>query len=401
MNDDQAEVLQREDTSSPVDLLQPALIGGLYGRPGSVISKFLPNQPGKVRIIVLSGPFLVAMIVLAYANGVVAGPDHVLAAFGLNTLTHARPIHVDLPLLCDPIALIVLIASLTTPVCCAEQVAAIELIIPMIVKSITYRLHSLDLVGINETVRKTNKAFAVIGLKSISFVIFLISFFESFELYGYIERNGLLSSWNPSKLANNVWRKEVYEGWWANADSHFILAALLVILSTYYLYHLTKQLALGAIFAAFGGSALSQGFGTAPNLRVNTDGYYGMRSLRYFMQWTYATTLLGYVLAIGVFAVWLPFNQVAVIVIGVVVVLNIITVVYPTTLVNSGVLLEKQRYIDHIVENSDLSGVALSETVERVWKVPTLPFRVRGTLSAVTLYLLIPTALAIVSSSLK
>ncbi|MGD0055663.1 MAG: hypothetical protein ABSC34_09555 [Acidimicrobiales bacterium] len=401
MNRDQAATSNLIDTSSVIPPLQPQAIGGLYGRPGSLTSKLLPKQPAKVRILALSAPILIALLVLAYINHVLTGPDHVLAAFGLQTLANARPTHVSLPILCDPVALVVLLTALLTPVCCAEQVASIELVVPMIVKNVSYRMDGLDVEAIKTIVRRVNKAFEIVGLKSVSALFLLVSFIESYAVYRYIEHHGLLSSWNPSKLSNTLWRKEVYNGWWANAHTHSFFAALLVIVSTYYLYHLTKQLALGLIFAVFGGTALDKGFGATPNLRVNTDGYYGMRILRYFMQWTYMTTLLGYVLAIGVFAVWLPFNQVAAVVIGIVVVSNIITVVYPTTLVTGGVLLEKQHFIQHLMLNPSLSSDKLNEIVEGVWKVPTLPFRIRGTLSAATLYLLIPTILAFVSSSLK
>jgi hypothetical protein len=383
-----------------IDSLDAGMIGGIYGRTNSLTSRILPKQPAKVRIVCLSVPFLVLLFVLAHFSRVLTGPDHILAAFGFHVEIARRPTIVSLPLLFDPVAIIAMVAFLATPVCCAEQVASISLINPMILSNITYRHGTLDPTIINCIVGKANRSFSFIGLRSTSIAIFLASFIESLALYKYIEHHGILSSWNPTSLSDARWRRVVYAGWWANAHSHTVLAIFLVMMGTYYIYHLTKELALGIVFALYGRRALKASFGAAPNLSLNADGYHGFRRLRYFMQWTYFTTVLGYVLTLGLFVVWLPFNRIAAVIVGVVIVMNCATVLYPTSLVCSGVLVEKTNFVDHI-SSLGHSHRDTNEIIEKAWGVPSLPFKIRGTVFAVTLYLVIPVFLVYVASILK
>ncbi|MCA1604015.1 MAG: hypothetical protein LC775_00680, partial [Acidobacteria bacterium] len=352
--------------------------------------------------VLYSTVLFTGLLIWAGNSGVLLGSGRSPWAFSLFFKAPSTSLNqVSLPLLFDPVGVVVLLTALATPLFCAPQVAAISVFNQMIEANIGYRISSLKVANINALVKKVNRAFSILGTRSVSLAIMLLSIFSSCEFYKFIQKDGLLQSWNPSSLADSQWRTLVYGGWWANADTHTAFAALLVLAGAYTLYHVTKQLTMGMIFSVYGRRALTKGFGVAPNLKLNTDGYHGLRKLRYFMQWTYAATLLYFLMAIGILVVWLPFGQLTVFLVSLIMATNVLTVFYPTWLAANGSLLEKKSYIKHLSERADLSDKELDELVDRVWTTPHLPFRLRGTLSAVTLYLLIPILLAVVSALLN
>lgn len=389
--------------SNEVELvpLKPSEIAGLYGRAGSVTSKFLfPTQRAKVRIAVISLLGLATLVALAIAFGVLVGTQANEWAFGIYRSHIKRPTSVRLPLLLDPVGLVVVIAACATPLLCALQVGSIEQFTTRNLESMTYRARELDVSELDRWAKRANRGFTMVGSRFVSLVILVVSAIESVLMCRYIDRHGVLSSWNPSSYSDAKWRHLVFIGWWANPTKHPFFAIVLIGLGTYLIYHLTKQLVMGSIFAVYVRGVLSHNFGVAPNLTVNTDGYYGLRWLRYFMQGTYAACLLDYVLTIGILAVWLPFNYVAVTFIVVVVVTNVTTVLYPTSLAIGGSLLEKRTYVNHLVSlGGDVE--ARDKAIERVWSIPVLPFRLRSTLSAVSLYFIVPALLAVVSTLIK
>ena len=384
-----------------INPLQPSAIGGTYGRSHTFTSRVLPNHPARIRVLALSIPLLVLLILVAQVSGVLFGPHVILAAFGFSFKVPIGASVIRLPLALDPVAIIFAITTLATPVCCAEQVASIASINSMISKNVAYRVSKLNSRSINAAVERANKRFDFIGRRSVSIFIFVLSAIGSFEIVEYIQRHGLLDSWNPTGWKSQAWRKSVYRGWWANQHVHILLALSLMAVVTFYVYHLIKQLGLGVVFAVYGRSVLSLGFGASPNLKLNVDGYNGRRDLRYFMQWTYFTTLVGYLLALGVFAVWLPFNSVAAAIIAVVIILNAMTVVYPSLLVNSAGKNEKKQFIEYASKLDGLSMVDLQELSDRVWNVPSIPFRIRDGVFAASIYLILPILLSYFSTSLR
>jgi hypothetical protein len=73
---------------------------------------------------------------------------------------------------------------------------------------------------------------------------------------------------------------------------------------------------------------------------------------------------------------------------------------YPSYLAAGSVVSEKKTFVVHLLTNSERSETERDAMIERVWSTPNLPFRVRSTLSAATLYFLIPLILAVVSAIL-
>lgn len=383
-----------------IDPLTPQQIAGVYGRSNSIFARrvLLGLQP-KVFIVWYSVVLFAGLLVWTAIGGVLLGDDKVPWALGLFGENPGRPQQVRLPLFLDPVGMVVIVTALAIPLFCAEQVAAIAAFNAMNERNMTYRLKRLDDRRINNLVRLSNKWFSLVGSRTISGLILVASVFNSYTFITFTNRIGFLQSWNPSLLSDAEWRRLVYRGWWANPDTHPAFALALILIGAYFFYHVTKQLAMGFIFAVYAGLALKHDFGVAPNLALNTDGYHGLRSLRYFMQWTYVVTILDFLMMIGILVVWLPFSQVTVFLLLLVVATNVLTVLYPTSVAVGGSLLEKRMYVQHLSSTAPTSE--LDRLVERTWNVPHLPFRVRGTLGVVTLYLLIPIILALVSALLQ
>jgi len=385
-----------------LDSLSPENIGGLYGRSGSLTKRlFLRRLGRKGWILLYSTVLFIVLLIWAARSHVLLGTGDAPWAFSLYAKAPSVPDKVHLAMLFDPVALLVLFITFATPFFCVQQVIAISAFNSMNEANIRHRRASLKIAELNALVRKVNKAFFIIGTRTMSIVILLLSFLGSYELNYFIRKNGVLQSWNPSRLPDAKWRSIVYDGWWANAESHIGFAVALVIFGTYLLYHVAKQLAMGLIFSIYARRALDKGFGVAPNLSVNIDGYYGLRKLRYFMQWTYVATLLDFFTMLGIIAVWLPFDQFTIFMILLIMATNVLTVLYPTTVAIGGSILEKTSYVKYLTGLNHNSRKERDELVEKSWTVANLPFRLRSTLTGVTLYFLVPVVLAIVAALLK
>lgn len=390
-------------STSLIDPLKPEQMGGLYGRTGSITAKLITARLApKSWIIAYSVILFVLFLVWASVSGVLLGPDQVPWAFSLFFEKPTSSIkQVRLPVLLDPVGIILIVTALATPLFCAHQVKALSVFNSMNESNVGYRAIHLPAAELNVLVAKVNKAFRILGTRITSLVVALISIINSYLACTFIQDNGILKSWNPTSLSDSNWQLVASAGWWAGRQDRPEFAYFLVATGAYFLYHVTKQLTMGVIFSIYARRALTKGFGVSPNLKLNTDGYYGLRRLRYFMQWTYAATIVDFLMTVGVFVVWLPFMQLTVFIVLLVMATNILTVLYPTSVAIGGTLLEKRTYVTRLSDLSSLTNKERDELVDKVWMVPHLPFRLRSTLSVVTLYLLIPIALAIVSAILK
>jgi len=397
-----------------LDSLEPQLIGGIFGRspsaggilgpsPSAIRSsfpgKFLATLQPKPRIALLALAGLLAFLVLAGLDGALNGKAGIPTAVALLIHPVKAPAQVGLLLLQDPVGLVVLVMVLATPVFCVHQVTYIADFVAMNEVNIGYRMADLNIEKINAETAKANQHFKRVGNRAMSVSVLLFSAIASFVLDVVIGKLGLLASWNTSSLPRKVWAKEVYAGWWANPTQHFALAVALWLLGVYFFYFLDKQLAMGFIFARYVRSILQFDFGVAPNMRHNTDGYWGLRSLRYFMQWTYCSTLGHFVVTLGVFLVWLPFNQWTALVEVAVMCINFVVVIYPSVLALRGSVREKMLFVKRVIA-SNRPRAEQNSTIENVWATPNLPFHIRSTLTAGTIYLLAPLLLALVSSLL-
>jgi hypothetical protein len=312
-----------------------------------------------------------------------------------------HPDELYLPLLYDPVGLIVVVMGLLTPLFCLEQAKGIGVFNAMNEQNTRLEPVSWNRQEINKCTVTANQRFDFIGRGWVSGALAVIAAGLSFGLYRLISEAGLLNNWNVSNFPEKQWRRVVYAGWWANFDRDRVLAIMLMALGAYLFYHVLKQLAMGMVFAVFMRATLRHEFGVTPNLAMNDDGYFGLRRLQNFMEWTYSVTLLDFLMLLGIFAVWLPFRWYTIFVVGGVMATNIATVLYPTFVARSFSTRVKTWAAKVIERDSSLAILDRDKLAERIWAVPTLPFRARRLFGFVTLYLLIPIALAVVSAALS
>lgn len=385
--------------------LEPRLIGRMFGRyMKTVPSTMLMKRPARVM------PFLFIAAASLGVLSLVAIAENVMTVHGahsaLAVLIHPPKSvkYVEMPLSQDPVAVIFILSTLLTPIFCAHQVNAIQGIVPMNVDNYLARPDALrskndvNVNALNERVQKSNKAFRRLGSRVNSVLILLLSALISYLIYAFLLTKGLLGSWNATSVSGDQWEHMVYNGWWANYQHYPVLAIALVTLGTYLFYFLIKQLILGAIFARYAGYAAAHGFGIVPNMEYNSDGYWGLRRLRLFMQWTFASTITHFIATLAVFVVWLRFSELTVGLAVVVMIANTITVFQPSLRAHQSVLDSKLSYVKKINSHDDFSREEKEKYYERIWGAPNLPFRTRSTATAITIYFLLPLALAVVSS---
>jgi len=384
-----------------LNALRPELIGSIFGRTSAAaFFNLLRSLQPKIRILLVSSLFLVSILLLASLDNSLVGKEGTPSALG--QMVHPAKIidRVQVPLLQDPVGIIVILVAIATPVFCAEQVAAIREFVRMNERNIQYRASSIRINEVNADVARANRQFEMVGSRLLSILFLILAAGSSLLLYSLFVRRGLFRSWNSTSASDVEWSRKTYEGWWANVHHHFFLAVALWSAGTYLFYFLAKQLAMGCVFAVFARSAMFHEFGVAPDMSYNTDGYWGLRPLRRFMQWTYGSTLAHFVATLGVSIVWLPFAQWTVFLVIGVMMANCFVVIYPSSIAYNSAVREKARFVEHI-RTSDLSWMDKEGTTEKIWTRPDLPFRTRSTLSALTLYLLVPLVLAVVSSLLS
>ena len=188
--------------------------------------------------------------------------------------------------------------------------------------------------------------------------------------------------------------KSVLGGWWANPSTHGWGFAILIGIGTYLWYFVLKQWAMGFVFLTFVRRTFAAGFGVVEDMELNSDGHYGLRYLRRFMQWTYISTV-SHLLVYGlVFWLWFQIGGLS---IGVGLLLSIIAlliVVLPSSSAYNGVIRSRRAYI------SKNRSTMTPDVVEALWKRPVLPFRIRDSVFALAIYLLFPLTLSLLSQKL-
>lgn len=314
-----------------------------------------------------------------------------------------RPASVTIAFLVDPTAVVFFAAAVLTPMLCAMQVEVIDRFIEESYRNSFWRIDGPSVAELDEIVSTANKRFERMASKSWTLATFAVSAGLSTGIYLGIRSEGPFATWNPTALPRQQWREEAFWGWWAQQG---VGAVVLLIAATYFLYFLTKQLYMGWVFAQFAHAGSRINFAPVPNLLYNPDGYWGLQLLRRFMQWTFTSTVVHFVASLCVFVLWLPVSPWTILLAVIIMVLNAITVMYPTVTAMSTTEAMKREFVrcataDHVV------GIQLrplpedrTKLVDRVWSVPTLPFRARHTLAAIAVYLLAPVSLAILSSLL-
>jgi hypothetical protein len=329
------------------------------------------------------------------------------SAIGYFTDSTQQLDRLSMPLLMDPVGLVVLVVSLATPCLCAMQVASIQTFIAVNENNLDDAaradLESTKGSTIRELIRRANKEFGLVGSKRGSLVVLLCAVSTTATAYLALRSWGLLRSWNPTSKSDEAWRQAVYDGWWASGD-HREMAVLLFGLGVFLFYFLFKQLWMGFVFARFARATQLEGFGVTPNLVYDSDGYAGLRPLRWFMLVTYASSVAHFVLALGVLAIWLPTTAWTMFLVVGLVCTNAIVVIYPSRIAYRGAL-EARRARARELARSAASSVEerqeQSNAISQLWAGPVLPFRTRSSLTAVTLYFLFPLLLAIVSALIK
>jgi hypothetical protein len=378
--------------------LQPEQISGLLGRwhGTSIPMRMKP----RTRFVLIGLGAAVVLLILAYLDRGLTNPKGVRTTIGVIVNPASRPAQVSLALLQDPVGLVAVAVTLLTPVLFAEQVTAIQEFNPANEGNIGYRADSLECEQITEQIERANNRFRRIGGGAGSVLVLLLSAACSSVVNYLINRWGLFPSWNKTDLPNDTWARRVYAGWWANPHSHVVLAIGLGCLGWYFFYFVIKQVYMGICFAVYMHEIAQWKFGLCPNLSANTDGFWGMRPARRFMQATYSSALGHTIMVVGVLAVWLPFNAFTVYILALLLAINILVVIYPSAVGYASAYREKIYFVDHILSLHDQPTAADAALIERVWGTRTLPFRVGSGLGAVTIYLLFPLLLAAASRGL-
>lgn len=352
----------------------------------------------KTKLLLISLVICVTLLGLADAAGVL-GPSHDPErrwALDYVFSQHAEPAGLSLPLLQDPAGLIVLAVVLITPVFCCQQVRAIADFVPMNERNGgAARLTPEQVDRLNLLADRTNRFFETLGRRRVSGAIALTMALGVGSLYGFVNAHGLMESWNPTVLPDRIWRSEVYNGWWANRQTHPELAAALCAAGTYAFYFLAKQLVMGVVFTAYLYRSKALGFGVTPNMDLDSDGFQGLRTLRQFMLWTYGSALAHMIGLLVLFTVWLPAEAWMVFIVLGVMVLDMVVIVYPSSIGYHYALAVKQDHVQAL-SRSDLSREEREAAIAKVWSVPVLPVGTRKAMTGITLYLLAPAVVGLV-----
>ncbi|SRR6266568_424218 len=378
--------------SGRLHALKPEQISGLLGRWHG--TSFLAAMKPRTRFLLIGLAAAALVVILAIIDKGLTNPKGVRTAIGLIINPEPRPRHTSLALLQDPVGIIAVIVTLFTPILFAVQVSAIQQFNPTNEGNISYRSDSLKCEQINQHVKNANDRFDRIGGGPGSLLVLALSAAFSALVNYLINRWGLFPSWNKTVLPDNVWRNRVYAGWWANPHSHLVLAIALGCLGWYYFYLVIKQVYMGVCFAIYMLGVVECDFGLCPNLSANTDGFWGMLTARRFMQATYTSALGHAIMVVGILVVWLPFNAFTVYVLALLLAINVLVTIYPSVVGYASAYREKISFVTHILGGHAIPTADDAERIERVWQTRTLPFRIGSGLTAVTIYLLFPLALA-------
>ncbi|MEU6226957.1 hypothetical protein [Streptomyces sp. NPDC047042] len=349
----------------------------------------------KIRLLGLAGA--VTLLILAGVGGVLGARPEAGRRWALSYLftDHAELGGVSLSLLQDPAGLVVLVVVFVTPVFCCQQVLAIGDFVQMNVRNGgAEKLSDGQVSQHNRLVRRTNKWLAALGRRDLSAAIVVAMATATFFLYGLVNTHGLMETWNPTELPDPVWRSAVYDGWWANRHTHPELAVALCAAGTYAFYFLTKQLVMGVVFTIYLYRSEAIGFGVTPNMKFDSDGFRGLRPLRQFMLWTYGSAVAHLIGLLVLFMVWLSAASWMVFVVLVVMVVDILVIVYPSSIGYHSALVVKQDHVKMLYQT--LPEGARESAITQVWSVPVLPVTTRKAMTGITLYLLVPAVPALI-----
>lgn len=370
-----------------------------YRRPARVLIRLLYLRlTAKTKILLISLFSSVVLLALAEADGMLWAPADTDKRWALDYLfsDDTELNNVSLSLLQDLPGLIVLSVIFVTPVFCCQQVQAIANFVQMNERNGgAARLSPERIRRLNRLVRRTNAWFGVLGRRDISLVIAAVMAISTVSLYAFVDSHGLMETWNPTSFPDSVWRSEVYAGWWANWQTHPELATALCAAGTYAFYFLGKQLVMGVVFTFYLYRSAALGFGVTPNMRFDSDGFQGLRPLRQFMLWTYGSALAHLVGLLIVFMVWLPAAPWMVFVVVGVMLVDMLVIVYPSSIGYHSALAVKQAHVRTLSESA-LPGDERDAAIARVWSVPVLPVTTRKATTGIILYLLVPAVPALI-----
>lgn len=395
--------------SQTMDPLRPQFMAWTFGRPrpprGSRLDQSSTPLPIRtpllaMGVIVLSFAILMAVslstVTLFHQEGTVSGLYLLLKQKDTNR-------QITMGLLEDPVGLVVLTVALLTPLFAARQVDAIRSFVPSNVDNAAARLDTYrpeDLADVNRYAGQANRAFVIFGSRGASFVQLILA--ASFVGYIYILvlDQGLYSGWHDAGSTEEAFSQRLLDGWWANPRSQPVPAGLLFVACTWMMYMVQKQIIFGIIFSSYAYRALRRDFCVVPNVLADTDGYWGLRNLRGFMQWTYVSTVAHFAVTLGVLAVWLHFSSWTAPAIAMVVAVNGTTVLFPSWMAHKSVVSQRLLFVEQM-------GIKTYPDEERrtqlkeLWAQPGLPFKLRGALSAASIYLFVPVLLLVLSAILK
>lgn len=389
--------------SDAVQLLRAEAIGRVFRASGSE-AVWWRSPYGRLSLVALVSS--VGILALAWVEKSLSDtpgrPSGLVVAVRGSEHVSSSP---TLSLLEDWVALVVIVVALATPFYVQGQIDCMRDYGSALSRNGAFTtfdgvLLRRELNRYNEHVDDANEALKMIGRRSVSLVVAGLAISIPVVLYGIIHRHGLLSSLTPANLDEATWSSGVYSGWWANWDYHPATAVAIISIVAYGLYFLAKQLLLGAVFARFAIITYREGIGVTPQLAYNSDGYFGLRFARRFVEITYLSAISHAAMYLGVFFVWLPVRPMTGVGVAMFVALSIGVVITPTVIAQRGVIQAKQSYVNDLYRLATERGRSTEDydrimsRIDELWRRPNLPFRVRESFVAIVTSLIVPVALA-------
>ncbi len=302
----------------------------------------------------------------------------------------------SLALFQDPAGLVILAVVFVTPVFCCQQVQAIAAFVQMNERNGgTEKLLDEEVRRLNDLVRQTNRWFRWLGRWWVSLALLLAMASGTLLLYRYVDSYGLMETWNPTDVSDTAWRTAVYDGWWGNWHRHPELAVALCVAGTHAFYVLSKQLVMGVVFTVYLYRSDLLGFGVTPNMRYDSDGFQGLRPLRQFILWTYGSALAHMIGLLVLFMIWLPARPWMVFILLVVMLVDMLVIVYPSSIGYHSALTVKKDHVRYLYDHEP-PGDTRNAAIAQVWSKPVLPVTTRKATTGIFLYLLAPAIPALV-----
>lgn len=383
--------------------LEPQTIDPLFNDWGK--SRRLGVRTARNRALAIGLLAITSVVVIAFFEGELIGQLELPSAVSVIAGRTEFAGVVELPLLHDPVGIVLVVVAFITPLFCAEQVVAMQLYVRKNVANggVQY-LTENQRQDVYEAIGKANQRFRLIGGWWSSLATATLSAGVTVLIMYAARTDGIYSAWNTTDVSNQVWSRAVYDNWWANRSVSQPLWCSQAIAGMYMTYYLVKQLLLGFVFALFARRAALSGFGVTQRPLHNIDGYWGLRWLRRFMQWTYVSTFCHLILAMGIFLVWLPVGPGSFLEITAVIAAAITVVVYPSSIAYNSSVLGKTQASRAILTTERPLDVRNGRTIDAdaavaaLWERPHLPFKVRNTVTAALVYVVAPLGLLLLSN---